>query len=113
MEDGMPEDGTKMPELLELGDGEEKRYKCSFCPNKEFKKRPEVIRHFKKHIPLSHRKKFQCDRCREKFISNSNLKTHSKVCAGVVKLWECKRCKATFDNKTHYEDHLAEVRNEE
>ena len=68
-----------------------------------------VIRHFKKHIPLSQRKRFQCEDCKEKFISNSNLKTHMKVCTGVVKIWSCKRCKAEFDNKTDYEDHLAEV----
>ena len=32
------------PELIELPPDEsgEKKYKCSFCPNKEFKKRPEV-----------------------------------------------------------------------
>ena len=108
-EEGGPEDSTKMPELLEYGDGDEKRYKCSFCPNKEFKKRPEVIRHFKKHIPLSQRKRFQCEDCKEKFISNSNLKTHMKVCTGVIKIWSCKRCKAEFDNKTDYEDHLSEV----
>ena len=108
-EEGGMEDSTKMPELLEFGDGDEKRYRCSFCPNKEFKKRPEVIRHFKKHIPLSQRKRFQCEQCKEKFISNSNLKTHMKVCTGVVKIWSCKRCKAEFDNKTDYEDHLSEV----
>ena len=109
VEEGGMDFSNKMPELLEFGDGDEKRYKCSFCPNKEFKKRPEVIRHFKKHIPLSQRKRFQCEDCKEKFISNSNLKTHMKVCTGVVKIWSCKRCKAEFDNKTDYEDHLAEV----
>ena len=110
-EEGGAEDSTKMPELLEFGDGDEKRYKCSFCPNKEFKKRPEVIRHFKKHIPLSQRKRFQCEDCKEKFISNSNLKTHMKVCTGMIKIWSCKRCKAEFDNKTDYEDHLSEAHN--
>lgn len=111
VEEGGMDFSNKMPELLEFGDGDEKRYKCSFCPNKEFKKRPEVIRHFKKHIPLSQRKRFQCEDCKEKFISNSNLKTHMKVCTGVVKIWSCKRCKAEFDNKTDYEDHLAEAHN--
>jgi len=108
------EDSSKKPELIEI-DGEEagaeKKYKCSFCPNKVFKKKPEVIRHFKKHIPLSQRKRFQCDKCREKFISNSNLKTHTKVCTGVAKTLVCKRCKAVFDNKTDYESHLAEAHN--
>ena len=37
------------PELIEIdpevgGDGE-KKYKCSFCPNKIFKKKPEVGTH--------------------------------------------------------------------
>jgi len=104
-------ENVKMPDLLEFGEGEEKRFKCSFCPNKEFKKRPEVVRHFKKHIPLSQRKKFQCEGCKERFISNSNLKTHLKVCTGQVKVWTCKRCKAEYDNKTDYEDHLAEAHN--
>jgi len=101
------------PELIELEADEsgEKKYKCSFCPNKIFKKKPEIMRHFKKHIPLSQRKRFQCENCREKFISNSNLKTHMKVCTGVVKTYTCKRCKSEFDNKTDYEDHLAEVHN--
>ena len=110
MDNNVPEN-TKMPDLLEFGEGDDKTYKCSFCPNKEFKKKPEVIRHFKKHIPLSQRKRFQCEACRERFISNSNLKTHLKVCTGVVKMWMCKRCKAQFDNKTDYEDHMHEVHN--
>jgi len=107
------EDNSKQPELIEVevAEGEEKKYKCSFCPNKEFKKKPEVMRHFKKHIPLSQRRKFQCEMCKEKFISNSNLKTHLKVCTGVAKIYTCKRCKAEFDNKTDYEDHLADVHN--
>jgi len=107
------EDNSKQPELIEVevAEGEEKKYKCSFCPNKEFKKKPEVMRHFKKHIPLSQRRKFQCEMCKEKFISNSNLKTHLKVCSGVAKIYTCKRCKAEFDNKTDYEDHLADVHN--
>jgi len=104
------DDPTRQPELIEV-EGEEKKYKCSFCPNKVFKKKPEVMRHFKKHIPLSQRKRFQCDMCKEKFISNSNLKTHTKVCTGTAKIYTCKRCKSEFDNKTDYEDHLAEVHN--
>eukprot|EP00092_Neocalanus_flemingeri_P020234 GFUD01021909.1.p1 GENE.GFUD01021909.1~~GFUD01021909.1.p1 ORF type:complete len:490 (-),score=137.92 GFUD01021909.1:52-1521(-) len=113
MNDTFGDDPSKQPELLEVegGEGEEKKYKCSFCPNKEFKKKPEVMRHFKKHIPLSQRKRFQCEMCKEKFISNSNLKTHTKVCTGVAKSYICKRCKSEFDNKTDYEDHLAEVHN--
>ena len=101
------------PQLLEVDGepGEEKKYKCSFCPNKIFKKKPEVLRHFKIHIPLSQRKRFQCERCKERFISNCNLKTHSKLCNGVIKIHTCKRCKAEFDNKTDYEAHLAEVHN--
>lgn len=105
------QESTRKPELIELGEGEGKTYGCSFCPNKVFKKKPEVLRHFQKHIPLSQRKRFQCERCKEKFISNSNLKTHMKVCTGVVKMLVCKRCKAEFDNKTDYEDHLAEAHN--
>ena len=69
------------------------------------------MRHFKKHIPLSQRKRFQCENCKEKFISNSNLKTHTKVCTGVVKTYTCKRCKSEFNNKTDYEDHLAVAHN--
>lgn len=69
------------------------------------------MRHFKKHIPLSQRKRFQCESCKEKFISNSNLKTHLKVCTGKAKTYTCKRCKNEFDNKTDYEDHMAEVHN--
>lgn len=113
MNDAFGEDPSKQPELIEVEgvEGQEKKYKCSFCPNKEFKKKPEVMRHFKKHIPLSQRKRFQCEMCREKFISNSNLKTHTKVCTGVAKTYTCKRCKSEFDNKTDYEDHLAEVHN--
>jgi len=112
MNETFGDDPTKQPELIEVDvEGEEKKYKCSFCPNKEFKKRPEVIRHFKKHIPLSQRRKFQCEMCKEKFISNSNLRTHLKVCSGVIKIYTCKRCKAEFDNKTDYEDHLADVHN--
>merc|ERR1712129_40469 len=113
MSEAFGEDPSKQPELIEVEglEGEEKKYKCSFCPNKEFKKKPEVMRHFKKHIPLSQRRKFQCEMCKEKFISNSNLKTHMKVCNGVAKIHTCKRCKAEFDNKTDYEDHLAEVHN--
>ena len=71
----------------------------------------QIMRHFKKHIPLSQRKRFQCESCKEKFISNSNLKTHTKVCQGVIKTYTCKRCKSEFDNKTDYEDHLAEAHN--
>jgi len=113
MNEAFGEDTSKQPELIEIegAEGEGKKFKCSFCPNKEFKKKPEVIRHFKKHIPLSQRRKFQCEMCKEKFISNSNMKTHLKVCTGVVKIYTCKRCKAEFDNKTDYEDHLSDVHN--
>jgi hypothetical protein len=31
------------------------------------------------------RKRFQCEQCKEKFINNSNLKVHMKVCSGKVK----------------------------
>ena len=36
------------PELIELEPDEagERKYKCSFCPNKIFKKRPEVTIQF-------------------------------------------------------------------
>ena len=42
------------PELIEIepeagGDGE-KKFKCSFCPNKIFKKKPEVtLKYFMQH----------------------------------------------------------------
>jgi uncharacterized Zn-finger protein len=31
------------------------------------------------------RKRFQCEQCKEKFINNSNLKVHMRVCSGKVK----------------------------
>lgn len=57
------------------------------------------------------RKRFQCEQCKEKFINNSNLKVHMKVCTGKVKEFLCKKCGDIQHNKTDHLDHLARVHN--
>jgi hypothetical protein len=44
------------------------------------------------------RKRFQCEQCKEKFINNSNLKVHMKVCTGKVKEFKGRK---KYINKTN------------
>jgi len=86
-------------------------FTCSFCPGQVFKKRNDINRHLKKHVPIEMRKRFQCEQCKEKFINNSNLKVHMKVCTGKVKEFLCKKCGDIQHNKTDHLEHLARVHN--
>jgi len=106
--------GRAKPEVREvpsLEDPQVKVYECSFCPGQHFKKKNDINRHLKKHVPIEMRKRFQCDSCKEKFINNSNLKVHLKVCTGVIKEYVCKKCGDVQHNKTDHLDHLARMHN--
>jgi len=86
-------------------------YTCSFCPGQYFKKRNDINRHLKKHVPIEMRKRFQCEGCKEKFINNSNLKVHMKVCTGKVREFPCKKCREIHYNKTDHLEHMARAHN--
>jgi len=112
--DGSQQSVYTAPEVREVTsdtDPEVKVYECSFCPGQIFKKKNDINRHLKKHVPIELRKRFQCELCKEKFINNSNLKVHTKVCTGVVKQFVCKKCGDVQYNKTDHLDHLARTHN--
>jgi len=108
------EDPSSTPEVNEVPCPEDPNvmvYTCSFCPGQYFKKRNDINRHLKKHVPIEMRKRFQCEMCKEKFINNSNLKVHMKVCTGKIKEFKCKKCGDVQHNKTDHIEHLARVHN--
>jgi len=108
------DDPSSSPEVNEVPCPEDPNvmvYTCSFCPGQYFKKRNDINRHLKKHVPIEMRKRFQCEMCKEKFINNSNLKVHMKVCTGKIKEFKCKKCGDIQHNKTDHIEHLARVHN--
>eukprot|EP00088_Acartia_fossae_P051651 TRINITY_DN5803_c0_g1_i1.p1 TRINITY_DN5803_c0_g1~~TRINITY_DN5803_c0_g1_i1.p1 ORF type:complete len:677 (+),score=172.86 TRINITY_DN5803_c0_g1_i1:116-2146(+) len=109
-----PNDVQTSPEVQEVPNPEDPNtqvYTCSFCPGQYFKKRNDINRHLKKHVPIEMRKRFQCQGCKEKFINNSNLKVHLKVCTGKVREFLCKKCGDIQYNKTDHLDHMARAHN--
>ena len=84
-----------------------KLYFCSLCPHLLFFQNiQQVERHQKTHIPLSHRKNFQCETCKERFCSQKNLKTHTEknMCRG-IRYYNCAKCSEYFDNRFDLNQH--------
>lgn len=80
---------------------------CSFCPKRLFKQKGKAKLHLRTHIPLQERKKFQCQQCKERYISMETLQKHASLCQG-IKVYSCRisgDCKATFDNSYDLKEH--------
>jgi len=90
-----------------------KMYFCSMCPHLLFFQNiQQVERHQLTHVPLSHRKTFQCDTCKERFCSQKNLNTHREknMCKG-IRFYNCVKCDKYFDNR--YDLNMHEETHEE
>ena len=59
-------------------------FKCDYC-DKECKSKAGLVVHVKRmHEISSEKKNFICDKCKESFTSEGNLKNHKKNCSGMV-----------------------------
>jgi len=84
-----------------------KVYKCSLCPHlKAWPSLHKADRHQTTHIPLAFRKMVQCDTCKERFVTDKNLKKHidNNLCKG-IKYYKCGKCELTFDSRFDLNEH--------
>eukprot|EP00092_Neocalanus_flemingeri_P009347 GFUD01010059.1.p1 GENE.GFUD01010059.1~~GFUD01010059.1.p1 ORF type:complete len:403 (+),score=91.90 GFUD01010059.1:48-1211(+) len=84
-----------------------KEYKCSLCPHlKAWPSLHKADRHQVTHIPLAFRKMVQCDTCKERFVTEKNLKKHidNNLCKG-IKFYKCGKCELHFDSRFDLNEH--------
>jgi len=84
-----------------------KEYKCSLCPHlKAWPSLHKADRHQTTHIPLAFRKMVQCETCKERFVTDKNLKKHidNNLCKG-IKYYKCGKCDLMFDSRFDLNEH--------
>jgi len=100
-------DFTEARILKKVNKEGKREYKCSLCPHlKAWPSLHKADRHQVTHIPLAFRKMFQCDTCKERFITEKNLKKHidNNLCKG-IKYYKCGKCDLTFDSRFDLNEH--------
>ncbi|KAL1453118.1 hypothetical protein WDU94_007290 [Cyamophila willieti] len=80
---------------------------CELC-YKVFESRENLIRHLKIHDDKE-RKRFKCEQCDKRFMSNADLNKHSNAIHQRLKLHECDMCGKNFSQRNNLKRHLEEV----
>lgn len=80
---------------------------CELC-YKVFESRENLMRHLKIHDDKE-RKRFKCEQCDKRFMTNVDLGKHSNAVHERLRLHECDICGRNFSQRNNLKRHLEEV----